>query len=78
MTARICDHKDCEGEASPIDTWLIRDGEVIDARTYYFCLEHRLQLHSLDKPRTLPPEEWFAPGYMPEIGARPLPPDIPV
>ena len=42
-------------------------GEVKDKRTYHFCPEHRDQLFDLKWSRTLPPEEWFAPGFVPDV-----------
>jgi hypothetical protein len=44
-----------------------REGEVKDERTYHFCPEHRDQLFDLKWSRTLPPEEWFAPGFVPDV-----------
>jgi hypothetical protein len=52
VNAAICDHKDCERtDATPVhfEHWS-RDGEVLDdSFTYYFCLDHRLQLHELKR-----------------------------
>jgi hypothetical protein len=56
-----CDHKDCERtDAAPVVfTCRNRDDELVGKYTYCFCPEHRKQLLSLKKTRTLPPEEWF-------------------
>jgi hypothetical protein len=69
MNATICDHKDCERtDASPLEMHLFsRDGELIETYTFQFCLEHREQLLSIEESKTLPPREWFAPGYMPDV-----------
>ena len=48
---------------------LLREGELIETRTYQFCPDHRRQLLALKGSQTLPPAEWFAPGYMPDIRA---------
>lgn len=67
MTAN-CAHKDCERtDARPLELRLLREGELIETRTYQFCRDHRRQLLGLKKSRTLPPVEWFALGYMPDI-----------
>lgn len=65
----VCEHKDCERtDATPVYMTLrSREGEVKDKRTYHFCPEHREQLFALEESRTLPPEDWFAPGYVPDV-----------
>lgn len=68
VTAANCAHKDCERtDVSPLELRLMREGELIETRTYQFCPDHRRQLLGLKESRTLPPAEWFAPGYMPDI-----------
>ena len=69
MNAVSCDHKDCERtDATPVYMTLrSREGEVKDKRTYHFCPEHRDQLSALEWTKTLPPEDWFAPGFVPEV-----------
>ncbi len=72
MTA--CAHKDCEHtDATPLELNLVREGVVVETRTYRFCPEHKGQLFRLKKSRTLPPEEWFAPGDMPDIRSSEIP-----
>jgi hypothetical protein len=58
-----CQHKDCERtDATPIvSTLYSRDLEFLDERTYYFCREHREQLHTMKGSSTLPPAEWLEP-----------------
>jgi hypothetical protein len=69
VTTAICAHKDCERtDATPLELrHFSRDGELIETRIFQFCLDHRRQLYAVKESRTLPPAEWFAPGYMPEI-----------
>ena len=69
MNAATCDHKDCERtDTSPLELLSFsREGELTQVRTYQFCEEHKLELYGVKGSRTLPPEEWFAPGYMPEV-----------
>jgi hypothetical protein len=44
-----------------------REGKLKDVWTFYFCEEHKLALYDVDNSRTLPPEDWFAPGYVPQV-----------
>ena len=68
-SAVICEHKDCERtDATPLySTLRSRDGEVLETFTYHFCPEHRNLLFSLEWTPTLPPEDWFAPGFVPDV-----------
>jgi hypothetical protein len=38
---------------------LYRQGELVNKRTYHFCLEQRKALHALETTPTLPPAEWL-------------------
>ena len=69
MNAAACDHKDCERtDADSLELLhFSREGELIEVRTYQFCREHKMQLYGVEESRTLPPADWFAPGYMPEV-----------
>jgi hypothetical protein len=56
LNGEVCEHKDCERtDASPVEFMLYRRGELVDQRTFYFCLEHRKALHALKTTPTLPP-----------------------
>ena len=65
----ICDHKDCERtDATPfVFTSRSREGEFLGRSTFYFCREHGDQLAALEWTKTLPPEDWFAPGFVPDV-----------
>ncbi len=58
----ICQHKDCERtDATPVEfkRYNPDETELLDERTYHFCLEHRDALFALECTKTLPPAEWF-------------------
>jgi hypothetical protein len=61
VNGHLCQHKDCKRtDATPIVQTLYSENlEFKDERTYYFCREHREQLHSLKGSSTLPPVEWL-------------------
>jgi hypothetical protein len=69
VNAATCDHKDCEcTDATPLEMHLFsQDGELIRTYTFQFCLEHRKQLIAIEVSDSLPPADWFTPGYMPDV-----------
>jgi hypothetical protein len=71
VNATICAHKDCKRtDARPIEmTRYSKHCEFIETRTYQFCPDHVEQLFSIKQSKWLPPADWFAPGYMPEINS---------
>jgi hypothetical protein len=51
VNGEVCEHKDCEHtDATPVEFMLYRHGELLDERTYYFCLEHRKVARLEDDP----------------------------
>jgi hypothetical protein len=64
-----CAHKDCKRtDASPLELLRFsREGELLEVRTFQFCDDYRMQLYAVKESRTLPPADWFAPGYMPDV-----------
>jgi hypothetical protein len=69
MNAASCAHKDCERtDANPVEVHLLsRERELLHTCTYHFCPDHERQLLDIEVSETLPPAEWFAPDYMPDV-----------
>ena len=69
MDEVVCAHKDCKRtDAESLELLhFSREGVLLEVRTFQFCHEHKMQLYGVKESRTLPPADWFAPGYMPEV-----------